>query len=126
MLRPLTGAAPSHRKWRARVSAGEHLLSVSYLKEYHGLPAKYEGPEPADPSQFPSLSSARGKLDSDAWPDGQGDGQPIKRREQCDGQVQPVGNGESAHVHDRREDQHRGEDAEQDFGKRTVDHGSHP
>jgi hypothetical protein len=49
-------------EWRAPVTAGEHLLSVSYLKEYHGLPAKYKGPEPSDPSQFPSLSSARGKL----------------------------------------------------------------
>ena len=49
-------------EWRARVTAGEHLLSVSYLNEYHGLPAKYNGPEPADPSKLPSLGSARGKL----------------------------------------------------------------
>jgi hypothetical protein len=49
-------------EWRAPVTAGEHLLSVSYLNEYHGLPAKYNGPEPADPSKLPSLTSARGKL----------------------------------------------------------------
>ena len=32
---------------RTHVSAGEHLLSCSYLKQYHGLPADYHGPEPS-------------------------------------------------------------------------------
>jgi len=46
---------------RSRVTAGEHLLSASYLRPYHGLPPKYGGP---DPSQRPPepLITARGKL----------------------------------------------------------------
>ena len=32
---------------RAHVSAGERLLSTSYLKLYHGLPPQYEGPAPS-------------------------------------------------------------------------------
>ena len=32
---------------RTRVSPGEHLLSASYVKVYHGLPPKYNGPEPS-------------------------------------------------------------------------------
>ena len=46
---------------RTRVAAGEHLLSASYLKTYHGLPPSYNGPEP---SKRPpgALISARGKL----------------------------------------------------------------
>ena len=36
------------REVRAPVSAGEHLLSCSYLKEFHGLPPpSYNGPEPS-------------------------------------------------------------------------------
>lgn len=46
---------------RVKVTAGDHLLSASYLKNYHGLPPKYKGP---DPSQRPpeALISVRGKL----------------------------------------------------------------
>ncbi len=46
---------------RARVTAGEHLLSESYLKTYHGLPPSYNGPEPSKRPPVP-LISARGKL----------------------------------------------------------------
>lgn len=46
---------------RTRVTAGEHLLSASYLKTYHGLPPSYNGPEPSKRPPVP-LISARGKL----------------------------------------------------------------
>src|SRR6266436_8535867 len=46
---------------RTRVSAGEHLLSATYLRPYHGLPPSYNGPEPSKRSPEP-LISARGKL----------------------------------------------------------------
>ena len=32
---------------RTKVTAGDHLLSASYLKEFHGLPPSYNGPEPS-------------------------------------------------------------------------------
>jgi hypothetical protein len=46
---------------RTRVTAGDHLLSASQLRPYHGLPPKYNGP---DPSQRPPepLITARGAL----------------------------------------------------------------
>ena len=47
---------------RTRVTAGEHLLSESYLKNYHGLPPSYNGPEPSKRPPMPLLSSTRGKL----------------------------------------------------------------
>jgi len=46
---------------RARVTAGEHLLSATYLRAYHGLPPSYMGPEPSKRPPEP-LISARGKL----------------------------------------------------------------
>jgi len=46
---------------RATVTAGEHLLSATYLKNYHGLPPSYKGPEPSKRPPEP-LISARGKL----------------------------------------------------------------
>lgn len=46
---------------RSRVPAGEHLLSASYLKVYHGLPPKYNGPEPSKRPPEP-LITPRGKL----------------------------------------------------------------
>jgi hypothetical protein len=50
-------------EWRSKVAAGEHLLSMSYLRNYHGLPPKYKGPEPSKLDQTPLLSNnARGKL----------------------------------------------------------------
>jgi Protein of unknown function (DUF1592)/Protein of unknown function (DUF1588)/Protein of unknown function (DUF1587)/Protein of unknown function (DUF1595)/Protein of unknown function (DUF1585) len=49
------------REFRAKVTAGEHLVSCSYLKEYHGLPPSYGGPEPSTRPPVP-LISARGKL----------------------------------------------------------------
>ncbi len=46
---------------RTRVIAGEHLLSTTYLKPYHGLPPAYNGPEPSKrPPE--ALLSIRGKL----------------------------------------------------------------
>ncbi len=46
---------------RTRVTAGEHLLSETYLKNYHGLPPSYKGPEPSKrPPE--ALISPRGKL----------------------------------------------------------------
>ncbi len=46
---------------RTRVTAGEHLLSTTYLKPYHGLPPAYNGPEPSKrPPE--ALISVRGKL----------------------------------------------------------------
>ncbi|MCC6393809.1 MAG: DUF1587 domain-containing protein [Bryobacterales bacterium] len=46
---------------RARVTAGEHLLSATYLKTYHGLPPSYHGPEPSKRPAV-ALISTRGKL----------------------------------------------------------------
>jgi len=46
---------------RAPVKAGEHLLSMSYLRNYHGLPASYNGPEPSTRKAEP-LIGTRGKL----------------------------------------------------------------
>lgn len=46
---------------RARLTSGEHLISATYLRNYHGLPPSYNGPEP---SRRPpeALISVRGKL----------------------------------------------------------------
>jgi hypothetical protein len=46
---------------RTHVTAGEHLLSATYLRPYHGLPPSYNGPEPSKRPPEP-LISARGKL----------------------------------------------------------------
>ena len=46
---------------RTQVTAGDHLLSASYLRTYHGLPPSYKGPEPSKRPPEP-LISARGKL----------------------------------------------------------------
>ncbi len=49
------------RDFKARLTAGEHLLSATYLKEYHGLPARYKGPEPSTrPAE--ALITVRGAL----------------------------------------------------------------
>ena len=47
---------------RVKMTAGEHLLSATYLKNYHGLPPQYNGPEPSQRKDFMKLSGARGKL----------------------------------------------------------------
>ena len=47
---------------RARVAAGEHLLSASYLHAYEGLPPSYRGPKPSQRPEVALLSSARGEL----------------------------------------------------------------
>jgi Protein of unknown function (DUF1592)/Protein of unknown function (DUF1588)/Protein of unknown function (DUF1587)/Protein of unknown function (DUF1585)/Protein of unknown function (DUF1595) len=47
---------------RARVSGGEHLLSASYLRNYEGLPPRYNGPNPSKRPPEPLLSSTRGAL----------------------------------------------------------------
>jgi hypothetical protein len=46
---------------RTRVTAGEHLLSATYLRPYHGLPPSYDGPEPSKRPPEP-LITTRGKL----------------------------------------------------------------
>ncbi len=46
---------------RARVAAGEHLLSASYARNYHGLPPSYKGPEPSTRPEG-ALINPRGKL----------------------------------------------------------------
>ena len=46
---------------RVRVTAGEHLVSATYLRNYHGLPPSYKGPEPSIRPPEP-LISVRGKL----------------------------------------------------------------
>lgn len=46
---------------RAKVTAGEHLLSCTYLKNNHGLPPKYNGPEPSQRPAEPMIT-VRGKL----------------------------------------------------------------
>lgn len=46
---------------KTRVTAGEHLVSASYSRNYHGLPPSYGGPSPSTrPEQ--ALISTRGKL----------------------------------------------------------------
>jgi hypothetical protein len=47
---------------RTRVTAGEHLISASYLNVYEGLPPKYGGPNPSNPQVMPTLSSPKGQL----------------------------------------------------------------
>ena len=34
-------------EFRAHITAGDHLLSASYIKQFHGLPPSYKGPEPS-------------------------------------------------------------------------------
>ena len=46
---------------RTQVTAGDHLLSASYLNNYHGLPPSYKGPQPSKRPPGP-LISTRGKL----------------------------------------------------------------
>ena len=46
---------------RFPVTAGEHLISATYVRNYHGLPPSYKGPEPS--SRPPeALINPRGKL----------------------------------------------------------------
>jgi hypothetical protein len=47
---------------RAKVTAGEHLLSASYLKVYHGLPPSYHGPEPSQRPEVALITGTRGNL----------------------------------------------------------------
>jgi hypothetical protein len=47
---------------RTFVKAGEHLVSASYLNVYEGLPPKYNGPKPSNPTALPTLSSPKGAL----------------------------------------------------------------
>jgi hypothetical protein len=49
------------REVRAKVAAGEHLLSASYLRQFHGLPPSYNGPEPSTRPPVP-LINAHGPL----------------------------------------------------------------
>ena len=47
--------------FRARITAGDHFLSASYIKQFHGLPPSYKGPEPSTRPPAP-LISTRGAL----------------------------------------------------------------
>ena len=47
---------------RTHVTAGEHLLSCSYLKQYHGLPSDYHGPDPSTRPPVALISTTHGKL----------------------------------------------------------------
>jgi hypothetical protein len=49
------------REFRTKVTAGDHLLSATYLKQYHGLPPSYNGPEPSKRPPVP-LITMRGQL----------------------------------------------------------------
>lgn len=46
---------------RTRVTAGEHLISESYINNFHGLPPSFKGPEPSTRPEV-ALINARGKL----------------------------------------------------------------
>lgn len=46
---------------RAKVTAGEHLLSASYLKNQEGLPASYKGPNPST-APPPPVINVKGQL----------------------------------------------------------------
>ncbi|MCC6537508.1 MAG: DUF1592 domain-containing protein [Bryobacterales bacterium] len=46
---------------RTHVTAGEHLLSCTYLNNYHGLPPSYKGPAPSTRPEG-ALITTRGKL----------------------------------------------------------------
>src|SRR5580704_4520408 len=50
---------------RTRVTAGEHLLSATYLRPYHGLPPSYNGPEPSKRSLDPLISGSRKLTEKD-------------------------------------------------------------
>jgi len=46
---------------RMKMTAGDHLISATYLRNYHGLPPQYKGPEPSQRPPAP-LISVRGQL----------------------------------------------------------------
>jgi hypothetical protein len=46
---------------KTKVTPGDHLISLSYLKEFHGLPPSYGGPEPSTRPAV-ALINPRGKL----------------------------------------------------------------
>ena len=46
---------------RAPVTAGEHIISATYLRNFHGLPPSYNGPEPSRRPPV-ALINPRGKL----------------------------------------------------------------
>lgn len=43
---------------RVRLSAGEHLISATYLKNYEGLPPRYGGPNPSKRDPLPRITSS--------------------------------------------------------------------
>jgi hypothetical protein len=50
---------------RAKVTAGEHLLSASYLKAYEGLPPSYGGPAPSQRPEVALISGSRKLTEQD-------------------------------------------------------------
>lgn len=56
----LEGQTVEFQTW---VTAGEHLISATYLKNFHGLPANYNGPEPSTrPADALLSNDAQGEL----------------------------------------------------------------
>lgn len=47
---------------RIHITPGEHVVSATYLRNYHGLPPSYKGPEPSKRPPEALISSTRGKL----------------------------------------------------------------
>jgi len=48
-------------EYKAKVEAGEHIVSASYINQYHGLPPSYKGPEPSKRDPV-ALVTVRGAL----------------------------------------------------------------
>ena len=51
--------------FRARITAGDHLLSASYIKQFHGLPPSYKGPEPSTRPPQPLITTRGAFTDKD-------------------------------------------------------------
>jgi mono/diheme cytochrome c family protein len=49
------------RQFRTHITKGEHLVSVSFLKEFEGLPPQFKGPNPAKTPPIPSRDAGGGR-----------------------------------------------------------------
>src|SRR5947209_17376280 len=63
------------------------------------------------------------ELHRDSRPRRERDRCPVYRRKQCNGEVQPIRNGESTDVNYRRHEQDRSKAGQQQIGKCAVEHG---
>src|SRR5690242_17229972 len=66
------------------------------------------------------------ELNRDSRPRRQCDRRPVHRCEQRNDEVEPVRNGESSNVDDRRDDENRRKAEEQQIGECPVEHGAYP